>query len=167
MTALVLLAVTRPALCWNSEAIRTTALRVTALVGCSAAMLAMLAVGGTLAFGSLPNALAKLRGESIGAPQYVDFGTTPPGKQLEQAITITNYTSEPVRLIGGTSDCSCVTTSTMPITIAPGESQTVIIKLKIALNTTSGQFTRIAEIWTDCDHQRTLRLRLGCRVEAE
>ena len=167
VTALVLLAITRPAFTWNPESIRSTAIRGTALVGGSASVLVILAVGGTLAFGSLPNALAKIRGESLGAPQYLDFGTTPPGHLLEQAITITNYTNDPVRLIGGTSDCSCITTSTMPITISPGESQSVTIKLKVVVTTGSGQLTRTAEIWTDCDRQRTLRLRLGCRVEAE
>ena len=46
VTALVLLAITLPALNWNTVEIRYYAIRGTALAGSSAAILAMLAVGG-------------------------------------------------------------------------------------------------------------------------
>ena len=89
---------------------------------------------------------------------------TQPGDRLEQTITIKNWTAKPVRLIGGTSDCSCVTTSEMPLTIPSGESLTLTIKLAVP-ESNAGAFTRIASIWTDCDQQRTIPLRLGCQVE--
>ena len=103
-------------------------------------------------------------GESLGAPSYVDFGSAKPGEKLEQQVEIRNWTDKPVRLIGGTSDCSCVTTSTMPLTVPPGEKLSVAIHLKVP-SSDAGAFTRTASIWTDCDQMRTINLRLGCRVE--
>ena len=48
--------------------------------------------------------------------------------------------------------------------IPSGESLTLTIKLAVPESNT-GAFTRIASIWTDCDQQRTIPLRLGCQVE--
>jgi hypothetical protein len=123
----------------------------------------LMALAGSLLFGSVEAAIAKLRGESITVTPYVDFGAGKPGETLEATATVTNYTDAPVRLIGGTSDCSCVTTSHLPLTILPGESQTVVVHLRIPA-ATPGAFTRVAELWTDHDRQRSLRVRIGCRV---
>jgi hypothetical protein len=115
-------------------------------------------------YGSIPMALAKLRGDQMGAPSYLDLGEGDLGDKLEANANITNYTNQPIRLIGGTSDCSCITTTDMPLTIPPGGTVPVAIKLKVPESATAGQLTRTAEIWTDCNQHRTLRLRLGAKV---
>jgi hypothetical protein len=119
---------------------------------------------GTLVFGSLDVAVAKLRGESLGTdPTVLDFGTGKSGELLSTKVTVRNYTGKPVRLIGGTSDCSCLTTQDMPITIEPGSSANIAVKLKVpAAN--RGQMNRWIELFTDCPQQRTVRLTAGCVV---
>lgn len=163
VTALVLLAIAFPALNWNTTDIRYYAIRGMALAGSSAAILAMLAIGGTLAFGSVTNTLAKLRGESLGAPQYIDFGGGQQGQVLEQSVTINNYTNQPVRLIGGTSDCTCIATQTLPVTILPGDRSTILVFLRVPMSR-AGLLDRRLELRTDCPQHTTIRFGAGCRV---
>ncbi len=144
----------------NSNRIRTTS----KLLGGAALVMAVLALGSSYAFGSLAAAVAKLRGDSLYASSYLDFGSADPGEKLEHPLEVSNLSSEPIRLIGGTSDCSCVTTSAMPLTIAPGESIAITIHLKVP-QSDPGAFTRTASLWTDCESQRTISFRLGCRVK--
>jgi hypothetical protein len=68
-----------------------------------------------------------------------------------------------VRLIGGTSDCSCVTTADLPVTLPPGEGRVVTVRMKIPASR-PGVITRKAELWTDCPARRVVQLRVGCRV---
>jgi hypothetical protein len=149
---------------WRAVDVSPLFLKALPLLGGAAAILALSALGSTLTYGSISAGLAKLRGESIGAPSYVDFGSAKPGEKLEQQVEVRNWTKVPIRLIGGTSDCSFITTSKMPLTIPPGEVISVAINLKVP-SSDAGAFTRSAAIWTDCDQQRTLAFRLGCRVE--
>jgi hypothetical protein len=129
------------------------------IVACSTGM-------GAWVYGSPAAALARLRGELITVtPGYVDFGSGQPGDVLEATVEVTNWTDRPIRLIGGTSDCSCVATTGLPITLQPGETRTILVHLKIR-QSQPGAFTRIAELWADYDNPRTIiRFRVGCRVE--
>jgi hypothetical protein len=95
------LLVTRPA--WNDLTIGLLpAAKRTAAVGFGAALLlGGLALSGTLVFGSVEASLARLRGQPIGFPEYVDFGTMRPGTAIEREVEITNYTDRPIRLSVG------------------------------------------------------------------
>lgn len=158
LTALVLLALGRPA--WNLAGTRRMAV---GLIGV-AVLLAAVAGAGTLAFGSLDAAIAKLRGEPLGVtPAVLDFGHGKPGESLSTSVTVRNYTTEPVRLIGGTSDCSCLVTQDLPTTIPPSESVSITVRLKVP-GGTPGQMTRRVEVFTDCPGRRTLVLTATCRV---
>lgn len=157
LAALVLLALGRPA-----KVVGT--LRVPlGLIGV-AIVLATLAGVGTLAFGSLDAAIAKLRGEPLSvSPALLDFGHGKPGESLTTSVTVRNYTTDPVRLIGGTSDCSCLVTQDLPVTIPPGESVSIAVRLKVP-GGTPGHLTRRVEVFTDCPGRRTLMLTATCRV---
>ena len=127
-------------------------------------LLAALTAGATLAYGSLEAALARLRGEAITVePTYVDFGTSESGKVVWATVEIRNWTDRPVRLIGGTSDCSCITTEALPLTLMPGQSQSIPVALKVKGNA-QGTIIRTGEIWTDSDRTRKLRMTVRCRV---
>jgi len=130
----------------------------------SGIMVGVAALVGIFAYGSLDAAIAALRSQSIVAPDYVDFGSVTSGQQIEKQVIIRNYSNQPVRLIGGTSDCSCVTTSVMPITIPSKESVVVQIQLKGPASV-KGQFSRYSELWTDHDSQRIVRINLGCFID--
>lgn len=161
VVAVGLLAVNRPAADAGTapQFLRTAgvwlasvALTCTVLVGVS-----------SLVFGSVEVAVAKLRGESVTVTPYVDFGSGKPGEQLEATATVTNYTNEPVRLIGGTTDCSCATVDDFPLTIPPGEKVTFRIRLTVLANK-GGQLTRAVTVRTDCPSRPVLQFRIGCRV---
>jgi hypothetical protein len=82
---------------------------------------------------------------------------------LDAAVDVRNWSDRPVRLVGGTSDYSCVTTAALPVTIPPGEARAVTIRLAIP-NTKPGAFTRVAELWAEHPQWQTVWLRVGCQV---
>jgi hypothetical protein len=139
------------------SSMRLSAIPLTAI----AILLALTAIG-SFTYGSPAAALAKLRGESLTVePSYVDFGDGKAGEMLEATVTVYNWTDQSVRLIGGTLHCSCVVTNDLPITISAGKAVPARIRMRIPI--TSGSIVRNAEIWTDFEHQRLLRLTVGCR----
>lgn len=108
--------------------------------------------------------LARLRGEPLTtSTTYLEMEAGVVGENRESVIEVWNWSARPVQLIGGTSDCSCITTSDLPLTIPPGESRRITIQLQIP-HSTPGAFTRIAELWTDHARQPIIRFRIGCRV---
>jgi hypothetical protein len=139
----------------------------------AAVLFSLLAGLGAWMFGSLDAALAHIRGERVSVrPGFVDLGSGAPGQSVATTVELVNRTDRPVRIIGGTSDCSCVTTNDLPVTLAPGESRPVSIR--VGLPTTPGLFNRQAFFWTDDDQARAIvfplsgrinctALRLGCQ----
>lgn len=94
----------------------------------------------------------------------LDLGTGKPGDYLEGTITIRNVSDRPIRLVGGTSDCSCTVLRDLPVTIAPGGAAAVGIQLHI-VSAESGQLTRTVFLRTDDPGRPTVRFAIGCRVE--
>jgi hypothetical protein len=118
-----------------------------------------------VSFGSVDATLARLRGERISVqPRLVDMGGGQPGQTLQAAVEIVNRTDQPVTITGGTSDCSCVTTNELPITIAPGESRQVAVDVRLPAN--PGFFNRKAYLWTNCPGARRLLFGLTGKIEA-
>ncbi|HZZ81867.1 MAG TPA: hypothetical protein VFE62_25425 [Gemmataceae bacterium] len=63
------------------------------------------------AVGSTQAALAYLRAEEVSiSPHRVDMGEGQPGEMREAVLELRNWGDNPVRIYGGTSDCSCVAT---------------------------------------------------------
>lgn len=127
------------------------------------AMLGLLAGIGTLAFGSPAGALAYLRGEKLSVePRLLDMGEGCIGDNKEAVVHVRNWTDQPIRVLGGTSDCSCVVTRSLPVTIPPGErmSLTVVVRLKGP----PGLFTRTANLFTDHDQTTRVAFRLSGRT---
>lgn len=166
VTALVSLAVGRPNVgpirnIPRSELVRS---RGAYLLAGSIVLLTALTALAAWVYHSPAAALARLRGEALTVtPSYVDFGQGEAGQVLEATVEVRNWTDNPIRLIGGTSDCSCVVTDSLPATIPAGEAKVVTIRLKLP-RSNAGVLTRTAELWTDCDRQRSIRLLAGCRV---
>ena len=158
--AVAALAVSRPREGWSAPPRFNTAGSWAASV---ALVCAALVGTGTLYFGSLEAAVANLRGDALSATPHVDFGTGKPGDSLEATVTVTNWTNQPIRVIGGTSDCSCTAIGELPVTVPPHGSRAITMRLTIP-PTQSGAFARAALLWTDAEKQPTIRFRLGCRV---
>jgi hypothetical protein len=137
---------------------------VSTIAAGSAALLLTLTGVGSWVYGSPQAVLARLRGESLTiSKDYIDFGSGSAGQVIDRTVEVRNWSDQSVRLIGGTSDCTCVTTADLPLTIPPGEARPVTVRLKV-LAAKLGALTRTAELWTDQDEQRTIRLGVGCRV---
>lgn len=144
---------------------RADVIGVAKWAGTVAVPLVVAAAAGVLTFGSLDAAIARLRGESLGvSPKALNFGRGEPGDILTAELTISNFSTQPVRLIGGTSDCSCLATMDMPLTIAPGGSAAIRVELKVPA-ATPGELNRSVEVFTDCPTHRIIRLTAGCVVE--
>jgi hypothetical protein len=111
--------------------------------------------------------IARIRGEPLEIGEsHVDFGVGKVGDLLEASTTVYNRTGQPIRLIGGTADCSCTTIRDLPITIPPGGSVIARIRLKIPKDERSrGWFNRDAYFLTDCADQLQIPFSVGCQVE--
>jgi hypothetical protein len=165
ITVLLLLVISRPPLGMFRTELPRSASKIGWFVLGIGVSFAIVVGAGFWLFGSPEAALARLRVEALTIrPGYVDFGTGKLGNQLEATIEIRNWIDRPVRLIGGTSDCSCVTSIGLPVSVPPRGSVSIPLLLKVR-QSTPGVFTREAELWTDCDEQRTIGVRVGCRVE--
>jgi hypothetical protein len=112
LAVLVLLSTCRPALavpgmslrCWLWQNLWPTASNITSVV----AAFVVLVGAASFCFGSVGGAIAYLRGEPVSvSPRFVDVGTGAPGEVKIFQVEVTNWTGKPVRLIGGTNDCSC------------------------------------------------------------
>lgn len=161
MLALALLATGWPGFHAGSSKLRFHRLGVAV-----SAVTVLVALAGLVSwiYGSPAVALARLRGETVTvSPGYLDFGAGTPGQTLEAVAKVQNWTDQPVEVIGGTSDCTCATTSDLPLIIPAREGRPVTIRLKIPASTPR-VFTRVAELWTADEKQRTIRLQVGCYV---
>ncbi|MBY0231244.1 MAG: hypothetical protein K2W96_18335, partial [Gemmataceae bacterium] len=159
VAALALLAVGRPD--WKKEKLGWRGLAVVA--GGAVALLGVLWVVAVAAFGSVEKALAVLRHERVRVTPSVDFGSGKAGHEVEASVEVSNFTDGPVRLIGGTSDCSCVTTEDLPVTIPAGEK--VRLAVFVRLPRGKGLMNRKAWLHTDHEQARTLLFALTGYVE--
>ena len=128
-----------------------------------AGMVIVVVGAATVTFGSPHAALARFRGETVTISEsYVDFGIGEPGQTLEATIEVRNWTDHPVRLIGGTSDCSCVTTTSLPETIPARGSRKIPIQLRLKPSA-PGSFT----VRRNCGRTMTTNVLCNCTLVAE
>lgn len=128
-------------------------------IGAVAILLGIIAGIGTISFGSPAAALASLRGERLSIqPRLVDVGDVEMGQRKEAIFDVQNWTDKPIRLVGGTSDCSCVVTKDLPMTIPAGESCSLTIS--IASKGHAGQFTRSVFLFTDDEQLPKVQFRV-------
>jgi hypothetical protein len=120
--------------------------------------------GFALRYGSLAIALARLRGEPLTVQRgYLDLGIVSPGTIVFGTVKVTNWSHEPVRIIGGTSDCACTVIDDLPLTIPANEMHDIRIKMVVP-ESSIGQLTRSIVFRTNCSAQPLVTFRLGCRV---
>ena len=140
--------------------VRTTA----AVVGAYLLLMGVLVGFAHVAYGSVDAALAHLRNERISVnPSLIDMGEDVPGETREAAVELTNHTDQPIRLIGGTSDCSCTVLADLPVTIPPGEARSITVTVK--LPNSKGAFNRKAALRIDDQGFNTVGFRLTGRID--
>jgi len=73
-------------------------------------------------FGSWNATVTRFRGEIlVPNPPVYGLGLIQPGTEKEFGFEIQNITDSSVEIVGVDASCSCVTTTSLPMTIAPGE----------------------------------------------
>ncbi len=166
VAALLLLGVARPPFRRQRPVFgggRRMIVRVSGVAAGVAAICAVVAGLGSVAVGSVDATLAYLRREQVSLLQeVVSVGSGEPLESLETSIEIVNRTNQPLRILGGTSDCSCVVTANLPLSLAPGETRRISVKVR--LPNSPGAFTRKAWLWTDCDQDPRISFDIIGRV---
>lgn len=120
---------------------------------------------GSVVFGSPNAALAYLRGESVTVrPSFLDVGAGKAGDVVEASVEVVNWTDKVVLVYGGTSDCSCIATSDLPLQIEPGKSSRMVVRVRLP-NDGRGLFSRKAFLRTDCERARIVTFGLTGRIE--
>ncbi|MBI1829924.1 MAG: DUF1573 domain-containing protein [Planctomycetes bacterium] len=122
-----------------------------------------LALFANLHYGSLDAAIASLRQERLSvSPGLLDMGQGVADETREATVELTNWTDRPIRLIGGTSDCSCTVLGDLPVTIPPGESRSISIHMRLPKSL--GMFNRKAQLTIDDEGFKTIGFRLVGRI---
>lgn len=139
-------------------------LRSIGITSCLAlAFVGVMAGVGTILFGSPNAAVAYLRGERLSIrPRVVDVGVGLLGESRAVVIDLTNNTDNEIHIIGGTSDCSCITTENLPVVIAPGQSRPISVELRFTGR--PGLFTRKAMLYTNDRGFRRVHFQLTGRT---
>lgn len=139
-------------------------LPVGSVVAGAALLLAALAGVAQVAFGSTDAAWAFLRGERLSVrPRVVDIGTGVLGEFRNGTVELVNRTDSAIRVVGGTSTCSCIVTEDLPLTIPGGAASTVRVFVRFVGS--EGRFRQVATLHTDnCDGPTTVRFSLVGRT---
>jgi hypothetical protein len=113
-------------------------------------------------YGSLPLAMAKLRGERfVLSPAEIDLGDCDPRTQHTAKLTLTNLTARPLRVVGTEEGCSCITLGELPIVAAPGEARDITVRATLPA---SGGYSQKMLLYVDDGRLQTLVVRIRARV---
>jgi hypothetical protein len=105
-------------------------------------------VSANLAFGSVPDAIAYFRGDRVSvSPQLINVGQPAVGDKREVSVELTNRTAQDIRVIGGTTDCSCTVLNDLPVAIGPGETRSLTVSM--TMTGRPGVFNRKANFLVD------------------
>jgi len=110
--------------------------------------------------------LAQLRGESIIVqPGETNVGEGRPGEQRTFGLELVNNGEQPIRIIGGTANCSCMAIADLPVEIGPGRATK--IRVTLYFKGMPGRFRREFVLYTDAEKQPVARAYLAGRISPE
>jgi hypothetical protein len=133
----------------------TTGIRAAVLLGLLAIPL--------LTWGNPADALAWMRGESVTVePEASDLGAGRIGEERAFRVRLTNRAAHPIRIVGGQSNCSCIATDSLPITLEPRQTQE--IEVRIRFRGSPGHFVHRFFLFADEARQKVLIARFAGRV---
>jgi len=126
----------------------------------------LLAIGFALAtsyYGSIRGLRAALRGDSLLYDAWVE-----PSKPLvadEEAVLsvrVRNLTSRPVRIVGFLTTCTCTSTQSVPLTLAP--RQELVVPVHVIPPPGKEDFQSSMTLYTNVSTQAELPVRFSARV---
>lgn len=122
-------------------------------------MLLALAAIAYLRFGSLGIAVAYFRGHTLHiSPATYELTSPMPNGSGEIAFTAVNLGSEPVTVLGGTSNCSCTVAQGLPLDIPAGESRD--LRVMVAYSADDSSFDETVTFYTTAARDRELIVRI-------
>lgn len=128
VAAVAALVLFRPTQVWRFDPAVTRRILLTAAG--AVAILAGAAGVLTWAYGSPREAILRFRGELITVePPLVDMGDVHDPDTRSTVVRLANHSDQPVRVIGGTADCSCVAWDDLPVVVAPHSDQSITIRV--------------------------------------
>jgi hypothetical protein len=93
--------------------------------------LPILVLVGTFVFGSLDAAIGYATGARLLATNSAQYaGSLPDGETSTVAFELTNYSRQPIRILGAKSTCRCVALDDLPITLPAGQTGKIRVRLK-------------------------------------
>jgi Protein of unknown function (DUF1573) len=131
--------------------------RVTSWMGTVVILLlvgfALLLLEAILHFGSVASSLAYLRGEGLIPDAYArSFGTVSKRTRPSVEFSLTNYTEQPIKVLGSNSSCTCLVTSDLPMVIPP--SGRAILKVSARAKSRLGPYSERVSILTDSSESK-------------
>lgn len=134
------------------------------IAGGASAILAVCLGGVLLAAGNRPgDFLARVRGERISVdPPVTDMGSDVAGQTRRFSVRLHNHTDRPVKIVGGTANCSCLATGDLPVSIPSGESKPV--EVVAAFKGSTGLFQHEFYFYTDEERQRHVLARFKGQI---
>ncbi len=119
----------------------------------------------SLIFGSPSAALARFRGEAIAVePATTDVGEGVVGESKRFSIRLTNYADRSIRIVGGTTTCSCIATESLPLELAP--RATAAVDVEIHFRGAPGVFRHRFSLLSDSDKHSKIVAYFAGRVLA-
>ncbi len=161
---LSLLIIARPIKSYYSRRTFTSMIRQLSVICGPALVLALFGTSSIFLYGSIAAGICRLRGDSLMVDEFVNLGIGEPNQILRQIVHVTNLTNQPIRLIGGASDCSCATAQGLPLTIPARETRSVHVQIKVQ-QSDPGEMTRNVTWNTDCEVQRTIHTKIRYRTK--
>lgn len=110
--------------------------------------------------------LARLRGENVTiVPELCQLGEGKPGEERVYQVRLTNHSDRPVRVVGGTRSCACSVLHNLPITLAPGATGS--LEVRVSFRGSPGIFQHSFALVTDDKAQTFIYGRFTGRVLPE
>lgn len=129
------------------------------------AMVILALFGGVVlaVYDSPAEAIVKLRGEKVTVePAINEIGSGSLGEERVFHLELTNHDIKPIQIVGGTTTCSCITTDQLPVSLAPGASATILVRIR--LRGKPGSFEHRFILYTDDENQPWIVARFKGRV---
>lgn len=121
----------------------------------TAVMLSFVALAMAI-FSSDPMAMiARLRGETLSVqPIVTQLGEGYAGEQRVFQVTLKNNSDKPIKVVGGTTSCSCIVTQDMPVTIPANDKLNITVRINFSGS--PGAFTHRFALYSDSDERLTI-----------
>lgn len=131
-------------------------------LGLTLALLALCAGYGRYRFGSMATAIAYLKGERLMVDGRSRSLAGVSGEQVEVRYALSNWTGQPVKLIGAQSSCSCTAVEGVPMALAASETRP--IKATIKIDESSSDIAGSIRLFTDSPGIPEIKLAYMVRV---